>query len=196
MPAWSRPFVIAWAGMRGVVSLAVAFSIPETTKGGSAFPDRELILYLTFVAVIGTLLLQGLTLPHLVRVLPLPQADPQREVLVEAQAQHEASTAATERLDRLLEESRNRLPPPLEERLRRVLDRRRNAVWERMGAVVDEESGESADAVYRRLGKETIAAERGVFVELRDAGRIDDVLLRRLIRNLDFEEALVDRGEE
>jgi Na+/H+ antiporter len=195
-PDWTRPFVIAWAGMRGVVSLAVAFSVPETVKDGSPFPDRDLILYLTFVTVIGTLLLQGLTLPHLVHTLPMPRPDPQREVLVEAQAQNDASTAATDRLDVLLAEPRNQLPPPLEERLRRVLDRRRNAVWERMGAAVDEESGDSADAVYRRLGKETIAAEREVFVRLRDADRIDDELLRRLIRSLDFEEALVDRGEE
>jgi Na+/H+ antiporter len=196
MPDWTRPFVIAWAGMRGVVSLAVAFSVPQTAHDGSAFPDRDLILYLTFVVVIGTLLLQGLTLPHLVRALPLPPPDPQREVLLEAQAQNDASLAATDRLDVLLTEPRNRLPPPLEERLRRVLERRRNAVWERLGPAVDEESGESADTVYRRLGKETIAAERDVFVELRDADRIDDELLRRLIRNLDFEEALVDRGEE
>ncbi|MHA6762837.1 Na+/H+ antiporter [Streptacidiphilus sp. PAMC 29251] len=199
MPEWTRPFVIAWAGMRGVVSLAVAFSIPETVtagKGGTPFPDRDLILYLTFVVVIGTLLLQGLTLPRLVRALPLPEPDPQREVLLEAQAQNDASLAATERLDVLLTEARNRLPEALETRLRRVLDRRQNAVWERLGPVVDEESGESADAVYRRLGKETIAAEREVFVQLRDDDRIDDELLRRLIRNLDFEEALVDRGEE
>ncbi|MFC1412092.1 Na+/H+ antiporter [Streptacidiphilus sp. N1-12] len=199
MPDWTRPFVIAWAGMRGVVSLAVAFSIPETVKdsaGGTPFPDRDLILYLTFVVVIGTLLLQGLTLPRLVRALPLPAPDPQREVLLEAQAQNDASIAAAERLDVLLAEPRNRLPAPLETRLRRVLDRRQNAVWERLGSAVDEESGESADAVYRRLGKETIAAEREVFVRLRDDDRIDDELLRRLIRNLDFEEALVDRGEE
>ena len=162
MPDWTRPFVIAWAGMRGVVSLAVASSIPVTVDsghGGGAFPDRDLILYLTFVVVIGTLLLQGLTLPRLVRALPLPPPDPQREVLLEAQAQNDASIAATDRLDLLLAEPRNQLPPPLEERLRRVLDRRRNAVWERLGAAVDEESGESADAVYRRLGKETIAAD-------------------------------------
>lgn len=196
MPEWPRPFVVAWAGMRGVVSLAVAFSIPQTVNGGGPFPDRDLILYLTFVVVIGTLLLQGLTLPRLVRALPLPEPDPQREVLIEAQAQNDASLAAADRLDVLLAEPRNRLPPPLEERLRRVLERRRNAVWERLGTAVDEESGDSADAVYRRLGKGTIAAEREVFVRLRDEDRIDDELLRRLIRNLDFEEALVDRGED
>ena len=195
-PHWTRPLVIAWAGMRGVVSMAVAFSVPHTVEGGEPFPDRDLILYLTFVVVIGTLLLQGLTLPALVRVLPLPSADPRREVLVEAQAQHQASAAALARLDELLADPRNQLPEPLEQRLRRVLDRRQNAVWERLGADVQEGSGESADTVYRRLGKQTIAAERDVFVGLRDADRIDDDLLRTLIRRLDFEEALVDYDEE
>jgi Na+/H+ antiporter len=194
--SWTRPLVVAWAGMRGVVSLAVAFSIPHTVEGGGDFPDRDLILYLTFVVVIGTLLVQGLTLPALVRALPLPAADPHQAVLVEAQAQNDASTAALARLDQLLTDPRNQLPEPLEQRLRRVLDRRRNAVWERLGAAVHEGSGESADAVYRRLGKETVAAEREVFVRLRDADRIDDDLLRGLMRRLDFEEALVDYGED
>ena len=195
-PHWTRPLVISWAGMRGVVSLAVAFSVPHTVDGGAPFPDRDLVLYLTFVVVIGTLLVQGLTLPALVRALPLPAADPQREVLIEAQAQNDASLAALARLDELLADPRNRLPEPLEERLRRALDRRRNAVWERLGAAVHEESGESADAVYRRLGKEAVAAERAVFVRLRNEDRIDDDLLRGLMRRLDFEEALVDHGED
>lgn len=195
-PDWTRPFVVAWAGMRGVVSLAVAFSVPERVNGGGPFPDRDLILYLTFVVVIGTLLCQGLTLPRLVRALPMAEADPQQEVLLEAQAQNDASLAATARLDELLADPHNRLPPPLEQRLRRVMDRRQNAVWERMGAAVDADTGESADQVYRRLGKETIAAEREVFVQLRNSGRIDDELLRRLIRQLDFEEALVEQVNE
>ncbi|WP_377269440.1 Na+/H+ antiporter [Peterkaempfera sp. SMS 1(5)a] len=192
---WTFSFVMAWAGMRGVVSLAVAFSVPATDDAGHPFPARELILFLTFAVVIGTLLIQGLTLPALVRVLRLPQPDQQRLILVEAQAQSDASQAAHRRLDALLQQTRNRLPAALETRLRRVLDRRQNAVWEQLGAV-HEETGESADATYRRLSRETIDAERRAFVDLRDQGRIDDELLRRLVRRLDFEEAMVDRGEE
>jgi CPA1 family monovalent cation:H+ antiporter len=196
VPSWTRPVVIAWAGMRGVVSLAVAFSVPATVHGGGAFPARALILYLTFVVVVGTLLLQGLTLPKLVRWLRLERPDPTREVLIEAQAQSVASEEALALLDVLLAEPRNRLPPALEERLRRVLDRRQNAVWERLGSAVHESTGESADAVYRRLGQELIGVERRAFVRLRNEGRIDDELLRALIRRLDFEEAMTARGEE
>ncbi|MBO0513861.1 Na+/H+ antiporter, partial [Streptomyces beijiangensis] len=86
----------------------------------------------------------------------------------------------------------NALPQPLADRLRTVLERRRNAVWERLGAV-NEVTGESADDTYRRLAREMIAAERGVFVELRDRRRIDDEMLRTLLRRLDLEEAAAYR---
>jgi CPA1 family monovalent cation:H+ antiporter len=182
--------------MRGVVSLAVAFSIPETTHDGAPFPERDLVLFLVFALVIGTLLVQGLTLPAFVKRLPFPAADPASETLREAQAQYEASTVAEARLDELLEDPRNRVPEVLESRLRRLLERRRNAVWERMGAPVHEETGESVDSAYRRLARETLDAERRALVEQRSSGRVDDELLRKLVRRLDFEEALMEHTEE
>ncbi|PWI44630.1 Na+/H+ antiporter [Streptomyces sp. ICBB 8177] len=194
-PPRSTPLVISWAGMRGVVSLAVAFSIPLTTHDGTPFPSRDLLLFLAFGCVIGTLVVQGFTLPAVVRALRLPGPDAQRITLIEAQAQSEASTAAEDRLERMLAQPENALPAPLEERLRRVLERRRNAVWERLGQV-NEVTGESADATYRRLSREVIAAERDVFVGLRDARRIDDEMLRTLLRRLDLEEAAAERLED
>lgn len=191
-PTWKGPFVIAWAGMRGVVSLAIAFSIPLTVHGGEAFPDRNLILFLTFTTVIGTLVVQGLTLPPLIRLLKLPGRDTQTETLAEANAQAQASRAAEKRLDELLEDERNALPPPLADRLRTVLERRRNAVWERLGAV-NPVTGETADDTYRRLSREMIGAEREVFVRLRDLRFIDDEMLRTLLRRLDLEEAAAYR---
>ncbi|MBT2544012.1 Na+/H+ antiporter [Streptomyces sp. ISL-44] len=185
---WKAPVVVGWAGMRGVVSLAIAFSVPMTV------PHRNLILFLTFTTVIGTLVIQGLTLPPLIRMLRLPPRDLQAETLMEAQAQSEASTAADERLTELLEAPANQLPPPLADRLRTVLERRRNAVWERLGEV-NPVTGESADEVYRRLAREMIEAEREVFVTLRDRRRIDDEMLRGLLRRLDLEEAAAYREE-
>ncbi|MGW2189126.1 Na+/H+ antiporter [Streptomyces sp. NPDC001719] len=191
---WKAPLVVGWAGMRGVVSLAIAFSIPVTTHHGQPFPARNLVLFLTFTTVIGTLVVQGLTLPPLIRRLRLPVPHPTAETLAEAQAQSEASTAAERRLDELLADERNTLPEPLADRLRIVMERRRNAVWERLGAV-DEVTGESADDTYRRLAREMIGAEREVFVSLRDARRIDDEMLRTLLRRLDLEEAAAYRDE-
>ncbi|MFD5618286.1 Na+/H+ antiporter [Streptomyces yangpuensis] len=184
---WKSPVIVGWAGMRGVVSLAIAFSVPISV------PHRNLILFLTFTTVIGTLVVQGLTLPPLIRVLKLPPRDVQAETLAEAQAQSEASRAAEERLAELLEEPENStLPPPLADRLRTVLERRRNAVWERLGEV-NPLTGESADDIYRRLAGEMIESEREVFVALRDGRRIDDEMLRVLLRRLDLEEAAAYR---
>ncbi|MEV6686125.1 Na+/H+ antiporter [Streptomyces sp. NPDC051578] len=185
---WKAPVIVGWAGMRGVVSLAIAFSVPMSV------PHRNLILFLTFTTVIATLVVQGLTLPPLIRLLRLPPRDVQAETLAEAQAQSEASRAAEDRLDELLAEPRNALPGPLADRLRTVLERRRNAVWERLGEV-NPVTGESADDIYRRLAGEMIEAEREVFVTLRDRRQIDDEMLRVLLRRLDLEEAAAYREE-
>ncbi|MEV0409886.1 Na+/H+ antiporter [Streptomyces sp. NPDC050448] len=186
--SWKAPVIVGWAGMRGVVSLAIAFSVPISV------PHRNLILFLTFTTVIGTLVVQGLTLPPLIRLLRLPPRDLHAETLAEAQAQSEASRSAEDRLAELLAEPENALPPPLAERLRTVMERRRNAVWERLGEV-NPVTGESADDVYRRLAREMIAAEREVFVTLRDHRRIDDEMLRGLLRRLDLEEAAAYRED-
>ncbi|MEU9311658.1 Na+/H+ antiporter [Streptomyces sp. NPDC048256] len=192
-PTWRGPIVIAWAGMRGVVSLAIAFSIPLTVDHGEEpFPHRNLILFLTFTTVIGTLVVQGLTLPPLIRLLKFPEPDPQAATLAEANAQAQASRVAEERLDALLADERNALPPPLAERLRSVLERRRNAVWERLGQV-NPVTGETVDDTYRRLSREMISAEREMFVRLRDGRYIDDEMLRTLLRRLDLEEAAAFR---
>ncbi|WKX72517.1 Na+/H+ antiporter [Streptomyces sp. XD-27] len=192
VPGRAVTVIVGWAGMRGVVSLAIAFSVPETVHGGGDFPARNLILFLAFTTVIGTLCVQGLTLAPLTRLLRLPGRDRQAETLQEAQVQYEASEAAGARLDQLLADDRNALPQPLADRLRTVVERRRNAIWERLGAV-NETTGESVDDTYRRLLRELIAAEREVFVRLRDERRIDDEMLRRLQRRLDLEEAAVYR---
>ncbi|MGX1850483.1 Na+/H+ antiporter [Streptomyces sp. NBC_01456] len=189
---WTAPVIVGWAGMRGVVSLAIAFSLPMAGHGTGAFPARNLVLFLTFTTVIATLVLQGLTLPPLIRALKLPGRDDRAETLAEAQAQNEASRAAEERLEELLRDDRNALPGPLTDRLRTIMERRRNSVWERLGAV-NEATGESADETYRRLAREMIDAERQVFVQLRDARRIDDEMLRTLLRRLDLEEATAYR---
>lgn len=190
--SWKAPFIIGWAGMRGVVSLAIAFSIPLTVHDGGPFPERNLILFLTFTTVIGTLVVQGVTLPPLIRLLKFPTRDVRTETLAEANAQAQASRAAEQRLDDLLADERNALPGPLADRLRTVLERRRNAVWERLGQV-NQVTGETVDDTYRRLSREMIGAERDVFVRLRDGRYIDDEMLRTLLRRLDLEEAAAYR---
>jgi CPA1 family monovalent cation:H+ antiporter len=70
-PGWKSPLVVGWAGMRGVVSLAAALSIPVLLDTGAPFPHRSLILFITFVVILVTLVFQGLTLPWLIRKIKL-----------------------------------------------------------------------------------------------------------------------------
>ena len=101
----AQVFIVAWAGMRGVVSLAAAFAVPLTTLSGEEFPGRSHIVFLTFVVVIGTLLLHGLTLPLLIRRLGVQGDEARTDAIAAAAAQEKAAIAASDRLDELLAES-------------------------------------------------------------------------------------------
>ena len=106
-PPPAQVFVVAWAGMRGVVSLAAAAGVPLVTLSGDPFPGRPHLVFLTFVVVVGTLLLHGLTLPWVIRLLHVQGDDPQQDRLAAVQAQDRAARAAADRLDELLAESQD-----------------------------------------------------------------------------------------
>ncbi len=195
-PTPAQVFVLAWAGMRGVVSLAAAFAVPMTTLSGAPLPGRPHIVFLTFVVVIGTLLLHGLTLPWVIRALGVQGDDAQRDALALANAQDRAARAAAERLDELVAEEHAQGPADVHERAAKTLrhwnDRRRNSAWEQLGRS-DEEIGEGPGSAFRRLRLEMLAAERKTFIDERDADRIDDEVLRSALRGLDLEEATLRR---
>jgi CPA1 family monovalent cation:H+ antiporter len=113
-----------------------------------------------------------------------------------AGAQDRAARSAAERLDELLAKQRQQGPVDIHEQAGKILahwnERRRNAAWERLGRS-DEEIGESPAAAFRRLRLEMLAAERKTFIDERDAGRIDDEVLRTALRGLDLEEATLRR---
>ncbi len=196
-PTLRQITVLGWAGMRGVVSLAAAFAVPMTTLSGAPFPGRPQLVFLTFVVVVGTLLLQGLTLPWLIRKLGVRGDEARTDALAEAAAQDKAARAAAERLDQLLaEQHANGEQSDIPERAADVLRgwnvRRRNAAWERLGRD-DAEIGESPAAAFKRLRLEMLAAERETFIAERDNGRIDDEVLRAVLHGLDLEEATLRR---
>ncbi|HZQ31627.1 MAG TPA: Na+/H+ antiporter, partial [Mycobacterium sp.] len=157
---------------------------------------RPHIVFVTFVVVIGTLLLHGLTLPWVIRALGVQGDDVQRDAVALAGAQDRAARAAASRLDELLRDQQDRGPADVHENAAKVLEhwneRRRNAAWERLGRS-DEEIGESPASAFRRLRLEMLAAERNTFIVERDAGRIDDEVLRSALRGLDLEEATLRR---
>jgi CPA1 family monovalent cation:H+ antiporter len=192
-PTLAEVFIVAWAGMRGVVSLAAAFGVPLTTMSGAPFPGRPQLVFLTFVVVIGTLLLHGLTLPWLIRRLGVRGNEAKTDAIAAAAAQDKAARAAAERLDDLLAEQE---VTDVHERAADVLrgwnTRRRNSAWERLGRD-EEEIGESPVSAFRRLRLEMLAAERETFIAERDSGQIDDEVLRNVLRGLDLEEATLNR---
>lgn len=184
---WQVPAVISWAGMRGVVTLAAAFAIATDV------PGRETIVFLAFFVTIATLLLHGLTLSSVIRWLGVRDDGLQADLLAEAQTQFDAAQAAISRLDELTAESEGHLGHTAE-KLRRMAENSANSVWEQLGRSA-EETGESPTAAYRRLRREMLTSERLTFVQRRDSGDIDDEVLRRVLRRLDFEEAMLARDE-
>ncbi len=187
LPSWRAKTILAWSGMRGAVSLAAALALPLTTDAGGRFPDRELLVFLTFGVILGTLVVQGLTLPVLIRVLALEDDGlAERE---EAKARIRAAEAALERLEELIDEDWVR--EDTAERLRGLYGFRRERFRSRVDSEADG-SVEDRSANYQRLRRELLDAERRAVLELRRAGRIDDEVMRRVVRDLDLEDARLD----
>jgi len=181
MPPWSHVFLVAWTGMRGIVTLAAALALPVTTATGAPFPFRAEIILLSFSVILATLVLQGLSLTPLIRAMRLEEDRGNEQE--ERQAREHAATAALTRLDELADH--DWLVPEQLERLRLQYGRRLES-YAKSGAVDSEYSLEAADA-FRRLRHETLTAERLALIGLRNNGTISDELLHRLEHELDVE---------
>jgi monovalent cation/hydrogen antiporter len=191
-PPWQWPFILGFAGIRGVVSLAAALAIPLTTQSGDPFPDRNLIIFLTFFVILLTLVGQGLMLPALIRWLGLANAgrrERHAERLEQSRAQRQAIEAAIERLDQLRAELTlpDEVVAPLGARYR---DQLNHAAPQGGG-----------DAHHRRLvelSEETelslIEVERGMINDLYHDGKLRDEGRRRIERALDLREANIANG--
>jgi monovalent cation/hydrogen antiporter len=185
--AWSyaTTTVVAWAGMRGVVTLAAVFLLPAHT------PQRAVLALAAFVVVAGTLLIQGLSLPWLVRRLRLPAPDAAEDALQAAGLVNAAGRAGLAVLDEIATDDD---PPEVLDDLRERASRRTNQIWEQLGR--SQEELEPPAAAYRRLRLQMLSAERGSILEARDSGRYDDEVLRAALSAIDFEESLLDRVED
>ena len=178
---WPLRLVAGWAGLRGAVSLAAALALPE------GFPERGLLIFLTLCVIFATLVVQGLTLPALIRALGVQDDGAgEREELL---ARREATEAAMAHLRRLGEEDWTR-----DETVRRML-----ALYEFRDRRLRQRAGELADAVddddlddrshtYQRMVREVLDAQRRRVIQLRDAGSISDDVLHTLERELDLED--------
>jgi CPA1 family monovalent cation:H+ antiporter len=183
LPPWQWVFLLAFVGVRGVVSLAAALAIPLTTVAGAPFPDRDLILFVTFGVIVVTLIGQGLVLPSIVRWLALPhdaEDERRRERDAELTARLEAINLAQGRLDGLAADGK--ISSDVLAILRARHDRRAGQLPKN---TVD---GLEAAAAAADVRAELIAAEREYIYRLLQQGQITDEARRRIERELDLEE--------
>ena len=148
--------IVAWAGMRGVVTLAAAFLIPEDT------PHRDVLLLIAFTVTAGTLFLQGFSLPWLARRLRVPAPDPAADALARAELLNQASQAGLAALEALDEAD----PHNVSGQIRRRLEYREFVAWEQLGSGTDETPTET----YARRRRLMIDAERGRVLTARNTG--------------------------
>ena len=184
---FTHTFLISWAGMRGAVSLAAALALPLATDAGAPFPHRDLIIFLTFCVILGTLVLQGLTLPAVIRVLGI-ERDTSEEA-EDAQARIRAAEAALARLDEL--EGEDWVRDETAERMRGLYKFRVNRFSSRFDDGADGAIEEQSQA-YQRLRRELLDAERDAITQLGRTGAVSGDVVTRVRRDLDLEDARLD----
>jgi CPA1 family monovalent cation:H+ antiporter len=180
-PPVRQIFVLGWTGMRGVIALAAAVSLPQTIADGSPFPHRDLIVFLTFSVILVTLVVQGLTLPTLIRLLGVVESPGTKC------AGQEARRLVLEAARARLEEIRQSDPSEFPE----IYDDLEQHYKHRLAGVGGLARGPEAEHYFRFLDlSRTLAeVERTTALRLRDQGRITDEILRELEHELDLNES-------
>jgi CPA1 family monovalent cation:H+ antiporter len=179
--------VAGWSGMRGAVSLAAALALPLETSTGQPFPQRNLIIFVTFGVIFATLVLQGLSLPWLIRRLGLHRDDSEDQE--ELRGRLRATDAALARLEALAVEEWTR--DDTVERMRGLYQFRRRRLKARGGYLADDGSQDRSLA-YQRLVRELLEAQRREIVRLRNRGEISNEVMHRIERDLDLEDSRLE----
>jgi CPA1 family monovalent cation:H+ antiporter len=189
-PNWRHVAIVAWTGMRGIVSLAAALALPLHKADGTPFPGRDLILFLTFVVIFATLVLQGLTLPLLIRRLGIEDdGSIEKE---ERQARLLANQTALAQLNQTTEPDAPRL-----EALARLRVEYEDHILQLQSAA-PRKAGEPLQlfsSEYERLSQAALKEERRTIIRLRNEGAINDEVLRRIQRDIDLAEARLRRHQ-
>jgi Na+/H+ antiporter len=186
-PPWRQPAIVAWTGMRGAVSLAAALAIPKTVHSGAPLAQRNSIIFLTYAVILATLILQGLTLPLVMKVLGI-ESDGNVEQS-EATARILAARAAMRRIDQLAgedwvrDETAHNMKRLYEYRVRRFSTRFDDS---------DDGAIEQRSQNYQRLRRKVLEAERAEIIRLRNQGRINDQIMHRIERDLDLEDTRLE----
>jgi CPA1 family monovalent cation:H+ antiporter len=182
-PPFGPVFIVAWTGLRGIVSLAAALALPLTLADGqSRFPERELIIFVTFAVILVTLVVQGLSLPLIIRWLKVrDDGDDQRE---ELRARYEGVHAAISRLDALV--LLGEAKPEAVTRVRSDLEHQAKWLSSQLSGA-PEDGVNLVCATQEAAHRESLAAQNQMIIKLRDDGVIGDDVLRRLQQELDLE---------
>jgi CPA1 family monovalent cation:H+ antiporter len=181
--------VMGWAGMRGAVSLAAALSLPLATDAGAPFPDRDLVIFLAYCVVLFTVVVQGLTLPTLIRRLGVVD-DAGEEEAEEHAARIAAAEAALTALERLAQEDWTHADSV--DRLRGMYEFRRRRFATLQGDLEDETGIVDQSLRYQRLVRAVIEDQRSAVVQMRNEGLISADVMRRVERDLDLEESRLE----
>ena len=189
-PPWQQTALIGWAGIRGVDSLATALAVPLVVSAGTPFPSRNLVIFLSFCVILSTLILQGLSLPLLIRRLKLH--DDGQGGNEEMKGRSAAAQAALRRLDELAQEAW--ALPVCVEQIRAMYNDRIQRFRARLHHD-GEGRYEQHAAVTRRLHLELLSEERRAIINLRDREVINDDVLRNIERDIDLEELRV-KGDD
>jgi monovalent cation/hydrogen antiporter len=188
---WRNALLVGWAGMRGAVSLAAALALPMTLANGTPFPVRSQLIGVTFGVILVTLVGQGLSLTPLIRMLGVQgEGETEQELLL---AQRDLTLAGLARLEELA--ATDGMPPAVVADQRAHLEQKLDRL-SRPADGGDDGDGErraGAWAAARHLRREVISAERSALMTLRNQGKLDDEVVRRLERDLDLEEQHEDQ---
>jgi CPA1 family monovalent cation:H+ antiporter len=179
--------VVAWGGMRGAVSLAAALAVPLKTDAGVPFPQRSVIIFLTFAVIFWTLVLQGLTLPLLIRRFAV--SDDGADGDEELRARLLATQAALDRIDQLADEGWAR--EDTLERMRALYQYRQRRFKARAGKIEDD-GYEDRSTAYQQAVQAVLAAQREALLDLRDEGTISNEVMNRIVREMDLEESRLE----
>ncbi|QJD98202.1 Na+/H+ antiporter [Mucilaginibacter robiniae] len=192
-PGWRQPLVFGWAGMRGVVSLASALSIPLLINNGKPFPQRDLILFITFGVILITLVLQGLTLPWLVRSLDLQEPDDalsesEQEAIIRTQI---ASSTLGLLHDKYKQQvSENRLLQGLQLRLEndsKFLDEYKRSVHN------DDHHTDAIIADFKHISTDILEQQRKILITISKKDEFDDDVIKKHLAQIDLEEEKLRR---
>lgn len=183
LPSVRQVFVVGWTGMRGVIALAAAMSLPQTTAEGSPFPHRDLIVFLTFCVILVTLVFQGLTLPPLIRLLGIAESlSPKHQ---DREARRLVLEAALERLNEI-----RRGDPSGSVEVFDDLEQHYKHRLVSLGGELQEHERAHAEhySQYLECSRTLLDVERQTALRLRDEGRITDEVLRELEYEQDLTE--------